>query len=440
LQSDQLKFNEKIRPNLLIDSFSPSPYTGAKTAEIIIMQNDIQPQIAPTSQEQHVEELAGPDDFWLTITDAARATRRQDVSIRRWIAKGLLPVRRQNVGLNQRTRLVRASDLSKLTPIIDPAGAISTEQGRLDLTSIPVQQAHIKAAQQQINAQLEQLTETVKSSSEEARQALERQQLQQEQQLASLRSDIEAAIEQQHDSFIQQFSEIETALMQQRENAAKRLKALTLKVAQQRAEHEQTNSQLQARIDAAETAFSQQIAALHEQLQALAQDWQDKVSAQRQDLADLSTRLTERIDRETQEREQLADYIMKLTSSVMNHEQQLALEQQERQHQAHEMAATIAEQQSALELEVGERDTLNAQLSKLTGQLAEQEERHQQLLLTISQQQHILTSLQDQAIQQNNDYKKVEAKFRNAEQREAHLVQRVIDIAKAVVALQEKQA
>lgn len=395
------------------------------------MQNDTQPQIAPTSQEQHVEELAGPEDFWLTITDAARATRRQDVSIRRWIAKGLLPVRRQNVGLNQRTRLVRASDLAKLTPIIDPAGAISTAQGRLDLTSIPVQQAHIKAAQQQISTQLDQLLETIKSKAEEVRQALDVQRIQQEQQHASLRADIEATLDQQRDGFIQRFGEIETALAQQREGTTKRFKALTEKLAQQRTEHEQALSRLQTRIDAAETVFFQQIAALRGQIQ----DWQDRVSAQQQDLVDLSTRLTERIDRETQEREQLADYIMKLTSSVMNHEQQLALERQERQH----MAAIIAEQQAAFEHETGERIALAEQLTQLTTQHTKQKERNQQLLLTVSRQQQILTSLQEQIAQQNNDYKKVFNAFGDAEQREAHLVQQVIDIAKAVVALQEKQ-
>lgn len=404
------------------------------------MQNDTQPQIAPISLEQHVEELSGPDDFWLTITDAARATRRQDVSIRRWIAKGLLPVRRQNVGLNQRTRLVRASDLAKLTPIIDPAGAISTEQGRLDLTSIPVQQEHIKAAQQQIGAQLEQLSETIKSNSEEARQAFHAQQSQYEQHLTSLRAEVEASLGQQRDNTARQFGEIEVALAQQREDTAKRLKNLTSKLAQQRAEHEQTSDRLQARIDAAETAFSQQIAALRERLQALAQDWQDKVSAQQQELVGFSTRLTDRIDRETLEREQLADYLMKLTSSVMNHEQQLALEQQERQRQEHDIAAIIAEQQSTLELETSERNALSAQLSKLARQLAEQEEHHQQLLLTISQQQHMLTSLQDQVAQQNNDYRKYIEKVSDAEQREAHLAEQVNAIAKAVVALQEKQA
>src|SRR5437763_16694692 len=108
-------------------------------------------------RERYADELAGPDDYWLTITDAARATRRQEVSIRRWISKGLLPVRRQHVGLNQRTRLVRASDLAALTPIIDPAGAITTERSRLDLTSIPAQQAQMKAAQQRLLTQFDQL-------------------------------------------------------------------------------------------------------------------------------------------------------------------------------------------------------------------------------------------------------------------------------------------
>src|SRR5438876_6716721 len=127
------------------------------------------------SQERYADELAGPDDYWLTITDAARATRRQDVSIRRWISKGLLPVRRQHVGLNQRTRLVRASDLTALTPIIDPAGAISTERGKLDLTSIPTQQAQIKTSQQHILAQLEDLQNQLKKEAETTQHLLAEQ-------------------------------------------------------------------------------------------------------------------------------------------------------------------------------------------------------------------------------------------------------------------------
>lgn len=402
------------------------------------MQNNTQPQPA-AAQEQHVEELAGPDDFWLTITDAARATRRQDVSIRRWIAKGLLPVRRQNVGLNQRTRLVRASDLEKLTPIIDPAGAISTAQGRLDLTSIPVQQAHIKASQQQISAQLEQLVEVVKSNAEEARQALDAQQLQQEQSVASLRADIEASLEQQRAISTRQFDEIEATLAQQREDTAKHLEALSARLTQQRAEHEHAVSQLQDQITVKETMLSQAIIALHEHINMQALDWQTRLS-------DLQQRLdnhTARIGQETQEREQLADYVMKLTSSVMNLEQKLTRDQQERQQMARDLSGlivTLAEQQASLEHEAGERNALAEQVLQLSRQHAEQEERNQQLRLTVSQQQQLLTSLQAKAMQQNNDYKKFTSRFTGAEQREAHLVQQVIDIAKAVVALQEKQS
>jgi len=122
--------------------------------------------------EQYVDELLGPEDYWLTITDAARATRRQDITIRRWIATGQLPVRRHAVGLNQRTRQVRASDLAKLTPIIDPTAVITGEEGRLNLMSIPVEQAQLKAGHQQLQLQLNTLREYVEQQGQTFRQAL----------------------------------------------------------------------------------------------------------------------------------------------------------------------------------------------------------------------------------------------------------------------------
>lgn len=97
-----------------------------------------------------VDDLAGEGDYWLSVTDAARVTRRQEITIRRWIAVGELPVRRQRMGLNKRTRHVRARDLAKLTPIIDPSAAITGDVGSLDLTSIPQQQAQIQAAQAEL--------------------------------------------------------------------------------------------------------------------------------------------------------------------------------------------------------------------------------------------------------------------------------------------------
>src|SRR5262249_20045659 len=88
-----------------------------------------------------VEELAGPEAFWLTLTDAARVTRRQEVTIRRWVASGTLPVRNRALGINKRTRHVRASDLARLSPIVDASATISGIAAQIDLLSIPEQQA-----------------------------------------------------------------------------------------------------------------------------------------------------------------------------------------------------------------------------------------------------------------------------------------------------------
>src|SRR5213082_2530161 len=151
-------------------------------------------------KERYADELAGPDDYWLTITDAARATRRQEVSIRRWISKGLLPVRRQHVGLNQRTRLVRASDLATLTPIIDPAGAITSDRSRLDLTSIPAQQAQIKASQQALLTHLDQIQHQLHEEAQTRTQLLAEQWSRFQEIIATLRSEMITNTIQQQDA------------------------------------------------------------------------------------------------------------------------------------------------------------------------------------------------------------------------------------------------
>ncbi len=152
--------------------------------------------------EEYVDELVGSADYWLTITDAARATRRQDITIRRWIATGQLPVRRHAVGLNQRTRQVRASDLARLTPIIDPTAVITGEEGRLNLMSIPVEQAQIKAGQQEMQLQLATLREHVEQQGQAFRQALA------EHRLAFLQHQ-----EQLREALATQFSQVQEALL-----------------------------------------------------------------------------------------------------------------------------------------------------------------------------------------------------------------------------------
>jgi chromosome segregation ATPase len=108
-----------------------------------------------------VEELVGPDDYWLTLTDAARVTRRQEVTIRRWVASGTLPIRNRPLGINKRTRHVRASDLARLSPIVDASATISGAAAQIDLLSIPEQQGQILERQHEIDQQVQSLTTQV---------------------------------------------------------------------------------------------------------------------------------------------------------------------------------------------------------------------------------------------------------------------------------------
>jgi len=179
--------------------------------------------------EQQVDALAGPEDYWLTITDAARATRRQDITIRRWIATGRLPVRRHAVGLNQRTRQVRASDLARLTPIIDPTAVITGEEGRLNLMSIPVEQAQLKAGQQQLQLQVATLGEHVEHQGQTFRQALVEHRL---------------AFLQLQEALATQFSQVQEALLRTRSalettrtEQQQRLEHLRTVLAEQLAQH-----------------------------------------------------------------------------------------------------------------------------------------------------------------------------------------------------------
>ena len=129
--------------------------------------------------EKYVTELAGPEDRWLSVTDAARITRRQEKSIRDWVESGKLPVNPERTGLNKRTRLVRLSDLVTLTPIVDPEAGISTDVGLLDLPSIPKAQQRlteqIAALQQEVGERFGELIEqlgTIAAQQEQQRQDL----------------------------------------------------------------------------------------------------------------------------------------------------------------------------------------------------------------------------------------------------------------------------
>ncbi len=99
---------------------------------------------------QYVEELAGPEDAWISLTDAARITRTSEAMTRRWVTSGRLPVKKEPVGVPPRTRLVRMSDVAAIRPIVDPTAAITGEVRKLDLASIPRQQLQIMEDHQRL--------------------------------------------------------------------------------------------------------------------------------------------------------------------------------------------------------------------------------------------------------------------------------------------------
>lgn len=171
----------------------------------------------------YVEELGGEGDYWLSITDAARVCRVQDVSIRRAIARGALPVRRQRAGQNKRTRFVRASDLPSVGfPIIDESAAITTEIGKADILSIPRQQQRIQQDHQVLMARLQEIQQTLESSQASLLAQLQKQQEEAQAGLQALREEqirqlasTEASLRQEADKLQQSLSVAEQRLDQE---------------------------------------------------------------------------------------------------------------------------------------------------------------------------------------------------------------------------------
>lgn len=344
-----------------------------------IMEASKTDQQPSENQERYADELTGPDDYWLTITDAARATRRQEVSIRRWISKGLLPVRRQHVGLNQRTRLVRASDLAALTPIIDPAGAITTERSRLDLTSIPAQQAQIKASQQTLLAQLDQLQHQLYEEALTRERLLTEQWTKNQETIAALRSDMLTNVIQQQDALTQQRKEIDTALAQQRvalEHAVESLAA-------------QTNRTF--------AELTQNVTEIAERLEILAQRWQESTQQQQQHIDEL----VEHLQQERKDHSTLTEHVKDLSTQFIEQQAKYKHEVRVREQlaqQVDQLISHIAEQQTRYEREVQAREQLVAKMDGFAKQLIqqriEQQQAQQRLMTAFAQQQEQLTLLQ----------------------------------------------
>jgi len=262
-----------------------------------------------TKKEVHVTELAGPDDHWVSVTDASRIARRQEHTIRTWIAQGVLPVHPVRVGINKKTRRVRLSDLATLTPILDPDAGIATDLGTLDLPSIPKQQQHLAEQMttlrlettRQIAALSEQfrgLTGEHETFAEETRQAWNVSQ-QQYQALTRRNDEQQRLIQQVRDTGASDLRDVDQAIRQELGNGMKLHALLDDRVKAQEQTVRQAHQELSDLIARTEQALRQVFAEQVEQRAlSLRQEWTGLLAHTEQALRQESAETVELVRKE----------------------------------------------------------------------------------------------------------------------------------------------
>jgi len=254
----------------------------------------------PSKQEKHVTELVGPDDRWVSVTDASRIARRQEHTIRTWIAQRKLAVNPVRVGINKKTRQVRLSDLVKLTPIIDPDAGIATDLGTLDLPSIPKQQQQLLA---QMTTLQQEVTGKQEHFAEETRQTWHVTQ-QQCQALAHRDEEQQQFIQQVRDSLTERLQELDRSLHQELVSQLEQYQCLTEQVTSYSQELQQARQDLSALVSETEKmlrqALSDQVrhseATLRQALEAVQQIGAKATEQVRQNVAGLEERLVSAVE------------------------------------------------------------------------------------------------------------------------------------------------
>ncbi len=328
---------------------------------------------------QYVEELAGPEDAWISLTDAARITRTSEAMTRRWVTSGRLPVKKEPVGVPPRTRLVRMSDVAAIRPIVDPTAAITGEVRKLDLASIPRQQLQIMEDHQRLtklmqdvleearqhkastHAALEQMTTRVGELSEELQHALDLERKQRFA-LAEQVRDQAHQIEQSNDRLSEQERQHQHDLEQLRTHLLDQLRALQQEservLARQGQEH-------RSQVDEVRRALAQQQEALTTLREALTtlieQQVREVVTAleqlSRDQAHDVAT-LTERLEQLVQRIEQVATRAETAQTTVVSYQKRA--DAQDRLIQT--LTTSLQEEREA-------RKALSERLSALQGQV-----------------------------------------------------------------------
>jgi len=329
----------------------------------------------PTKKEIHETELAGPDDRWVSVTDASRIARRQEHTIRTWIAQGVLPVNPQRVGINKKTRQIRLSDLMKLTPIIDPDAGIATDLGTLDLPSIPKQQQQLAeqmaALQQEVtgqlanlDGQLRNLAGSLEQFSEETRRTLHVTQ-QQYQALVSRDDEQQQRIQQVQDTLVENLHGVDQAIRQELGNVLKLHALLEERVKAQDQVWKLAQQALRDLVAQTEDTLRQEMAGLVAQIEQARQESAGAVENLRKYVAGLEERIVSGMEERRQAHEDLAATVTRLQA----HTDQLFSQVGNRLEQ---LEATTGQQRDEIQQQAGRMGLLETELSTRIDQLATQ--------------------------------------------------------------------
>ncbi len=295
---------------------------------------------------QYVVELAGPEDAWISLTDAARITRTSEAMARRWVTSGRLKVKKEPVGVPPRTRLVRMSDVAAIRPIVDPTAAITDDIRKLDLPSIPRQQVQIMEDHQRLTKQVQEALDASQQHATETRTALEQfaARLQQQEedlrrQLSTQRDELQRALEQE-----QRRSE---ALAEQVRNQAHQIEQNHTQLSEQGRQHQYEMEQLRAHL-LGQLADAQQ--QLSRKLSEQDQEYRSQVDQLRRDLTQQQEALvTLRQDMTTLVEQQVREVLTALEQLSRDQAQDVARlhERLEKIEQRIEQVATRAEAEQA---------------------------------------------------------------------------------------------
>jgi chromosome segregation ATPase len=247
-------------------------------------QQKAQNQAEQESRIKYVEELASaeaypPGDAWISITDAARVTRTSEAMARRWVTSGRLAIKPGDYGIPPRTRLVRLSDVAKIRPIVDPTAAVSDDTRKLDLPSIPRQQAQIMEEHQRLLVEVGTLQITIEQVKSETHRQFQ-EQLDALKKQFTLINNVEEQVQTLREELGRQLEEIRGTATTQQGELEQQAQALTV---------------LQGQLNAAQAAFAASIAEAEQAQQARLQQEAAKLSAaqsaQGKQLAEIRTSL-----------------------------------------------------------------------------------------------------------------------------------------------------